>query len=80
MAVTIPRLLRLLTFLKDPNKLNSMGKFQYAVRTKYLPVLIEHVQYVTFFGAVQLYSDQYVCFKGVCCVENLFFLMLDPKF
>ena len=73
MAVTIPRILGVLTSLKDPIKLTSMGKFIYAVRTKYLPVIVNNVQYVTFFGSVHLHSDKYDCFKRVCFVENLFF-------
>jgi hypothetical protein len=55
MAVTIPRILGVLNSLKDPNKITSMGKFKYAVRTKYLPVLVKNVQYVIFFGSVQLH-------------------------
>jgi hypothetical protein len=34
-----PRLLRVLTSLKIPNKITGMGDFKLALRTKYLPVL-----------------------------------------
>ena len=33
------RLLRVLTSLKIPNKITSMGDFKHVLRTKYLPVL-----------------------------------------